>query len=68
MIGTFMKGLPLQKKTMLPESQLLGAIIEGELGTVFIKAVGNKDLVKENENKFKLMISEGLKVQFKNFL
>ena len=67
-IGTFMKGLPLQKKTMLPESQLLGAIIEGELGTVFIKAVGNKDLVKENENKFKLMISEGLKVHFKNFL
>ena len=67
-IGTFMKGLRLQKKTMLPESQLLGAIIKGELGTVFIKAVGNKDLVKENENKFKLMISEGLKVQFKNFI
>ena len=67
-IGTFMKGLPLQKKTMLPDSKLLGAIIDGELGTIFIKAVGNKDLVKENENKFKLMISEGLKVHFKNFL
>ncbi len=67
-IGTFMQGLPLQKKTMLPDSQLLGAIIEGHIGTVFIKAIGNKDLVKENENKFKLMISEGLKVNFQNFL
>ena len=67
-IGTFLKGLPLQKKTMLHDSKLLGAIIDGELGTIFIKAVGNKDLVKENENKFKLMISEGLKVHFKNFL
>ena len=63
-----MQGLPLQKKTMLPDSQLLGAIIEGQIGTVFIKAIGNKDLVKENENKFKLMISEGLKVNFQNFL
>ena len=67
-IGTFMKGLPLREKTKIPETQLLGAIIEGELGTVFIKAVGNKDLVKENEIKFKLMISEGLKAHFNSFL
>tara|TARA_Y100001968_G_scaffold31789_1_gene24433 strand:- start:130 stop:732 length:603 start_codon:yes stop_codon:yes gene_type:complete len=58
--GTYLKGIPLRKKTPIPNCQLLGAIVEGKQGTVFIKAVGDKKLIKKNELEFKKMIKEAI--------
>ena len=44
--GTFMKGPPFGgSKVPVPESGLLGAIIDGKQGAVFIKTTGPKAIV-----------------------
>ena len=66
--GTYLKGLPLREKTPVDNCQLFGAIIEGHLGTVFIKATGDKNVILNNRNKFKEMIKSALNSFYKTLL
>ena len=66
--GTYLKGLPLREKTPVDNCQLFGAIIEGDLGTVFIKATGDKNVILNNRNKFKEMIKSALNSFYKTLL
>ncbi len=60
--GTFMKGPPFGgNKVPVPNSGLLGAIIEGKQGSVFIKATGPKAIVKSVEKDMKALIVNALK-------
>ena len=61
-VGTFMKGPPFGgNKVPVPNSGLLGAIVEGKQGAVFIKATGPKAIVKSTEKDLKPMVSKALK-------
>ena len=60
--GTFMKGPPFGgNKVPVPDSGLLGAIIGGKQGAVFIKTTGPKATVKSAEKDLKAMITKALK-------
>ena len=59
--GTYMSGLPSGAKTPMPNHALLGAIVEGEAGSVFIKLTGPKALAKSAEADFKKMVEGALK-------
>ena len=59
--GTYLSGLPSGAKTSMPNHALLGAIVEGEEGSVFIKLTGPKALAKSAEADFKKMIEGALK-------
>ena len=57
-----MKGPPFGgNKVPVPNSGLLGAIIEGKQGAVFIKATGPKTIVKNAEKDMKTMVAKALK-------
>ncbi len=61
-VGTFMKGPPFGgNKIPVPNSGLIGAIIEGKQGAVFIKATGPKTIVKNAEKDMKTMVAKALK-------
>ena len=60
--GTFMKGPPFGgNKVPVPNSGLLGAIIGGKKGAVFIKTTGPKAIVKRAEKDLKVMVAKSLK-------
>jgi len=60
--GTFMKGPPFGgNKVAVPNSGLLGAIVEGKQGAVFIKATGPKAIIKSAQKELKVMVSKALK-------
>lgn len=50
--GTFKAGTVGGPTYPLPDSALLGAIIENDNGAVFVKMTGPKDIVKASEPKF----------------
>ena len=61
-VGTFMKGPPFGgNKVPVPNSGLLGTIIDGKQGAVFIKATGPKTIIKSAEKDLKAMVSKALK-------
>ena len=61
-VGTFMKGPPFGgNKVPVPNSGLVGAIINGKQGAVFIKATGPKTIVKSAEKEMKAMVIKALK-------
>ena len=61
-VGTFMKGSPFGgNKIPVLNSGLIGAIIEGKQGAVFIKATGPKTIVKGTEKDMKTMVAKALK-------
>ena len=61
-VGTFMKGPPFGgNKIPVLNSGLIGAIIEGKQGAVFIKATGPKTIVKNAEKDMKTMVAKALK-------
>lgn len=59
--GTFSSGMPGGPKTPKPNYALIGAIIEGGQGSVFVKMTGPKELAKGATADFKAMIESGLK-------
>ena len=60
--GTFMKGPPFGgNKVPVPDSSLLGTIIGGKQGAVFIKTTGPKAIVKGAEKALKAMVAKALK-------
>ena len=54
--GTYKSGMPGGPSTPQPNSMLLGAILEGDQGSVFIKLTGPAVLVKASQDAFKKMV------------
>jgi hypothetical protein len=59
--GTYLSGMPSGPKTPLKDHRLLGAIVEGNRGHVFIRMTGPTGLVKESTEAFKEMVEGALK-------
>ena len=59
--GTFLSGRPFGPKTPKEGYALLGAIIEGKKGAIFIKMTGPESAVKSNADKMKAMVEGALK-------
>lgn len=58
--GTFLSGSPFGPKTPKPGHSLLGAIIEGRQGSIFLKMVGQTSAVQEYENPLIGIIEKSL--------
>jgi hypothetical protein len=58
--GTYMSGTPGGPKTAQPDSTLLGAIIESDAGSVFIKLTGPSALAKAAAAEFRKMAESGI--------
>jgi len=59
--GTFMSGRPFGPKTPKEGYALLGAIIEGKQGAIFVKMTGPEAAVKANSDKMRAMAESALK-------
>jgi hypothetical protein len=59
--GTYLSGQPGGAKTPMTNHALLGAIVEGAEGSVFIKLTGPKALAKSAEADFKKLVEGALK-------
>ena len=59
--GTFMSGRPFGPKTPKEGYALLGAIIEGKQGAIFVKMTGPDASVQANAGKMKAMVEGALK-------
>ena len=57
-----MKGPPFGgNKVPVPNSGLIGAIIDSKQGAVFIKATGPKNIIKSTEKALRAMVKTALK-------
>ena len=59
--GTYKSGMPGGPQTPMPNYALVGAIIEAEQGSVFVKMTGPKELVQSAKPDFKKMVESALK-------
>ena len=59
--GTFMSGRPFGPKTPKKGFALLGAIIEGKQGAIFVKMTGPEAAVKSNSDKMSAMVANALR-------
>ena len=59
--GTYQSGMPGGPKTPQPGTMLLGAIIEDDAGSVFIKVTAPVDLAKAAQPAFRKMVESALK-------
>jgi len=59
--GTYKSGMPGGPQTPNPGYALLGAIIEAEQGSVFVKMTGPKETTEPATGAFKKMVEEALK-------
>jgi len=59
--GTFMTGRPFGPKTPKEGYALLGAIVEGKQGAIFVKMTGPEAAVQANAEKMKGMVEGALK-------
>ncbi|MEW6160408.1 MAG: hypothetical protein AB1813_23480 [Verrucomicrobiota bacterium] len=59
--GTYLSGLPGQQQTPMKNYALMGGIIEGKEGSVFIRMTGPTEVVKGAQADFKKMVESALK-------
>lgn len=59
--GTYLSGMPGGSKTPQPNTMLLGAVLESESGSVFVKMTGPAALTKASITDFKQMVEGALK-------
>ena len=59
--GTFLSGRPFGAKTPKEGYALLGAIIEGKQGAIFVKMTGPEAAVEANADKMRAMAESALK-------
>ncbi len=59
--GTFMSGRPFGPKTPKKGYALLGAIIEGKQGAIFVKMTGPETAVKSNSDRMSAMVENALR-------
>ncbi len=60
-LGTYLSGMPGGAKTSQADTVLLGAIVEGPEGFIFVKMTGHKSVVQPAEKDFNAMIETRLK-------
>jgi hypothetical protein len=58
--GTYKSGVPGGPTTPLPNTMLLGAILESTQGNVFVRMTGPMELVKSSGEDFKKMVNGAL--------
>ena len=58
--GTYLSGMPGGAKTPQANTMLLGAILESEQGSVFIKLTSPVELAKQSETAFRKMVEGSL--------
>lgn len=58
--GTYLSGMPGGAKTPMPGSMLLGAIVESDDGSVFIKFTGPAALAKSSKADFRKLAESGI--------
>lgn len=58
--GTFLSGSPFGPKTPMPGYSLIGAIVEGRQGSIFLKMVGQTPAIEEFEKPVIEMIENSL--------
>ncbi len=56
--GTYQSGMPGGPKTPMPNTMLMGGIIESDKGNVFIRLTGPVPLAKASQAKFRKMIED----------
>ena len=61
--GTFSSGMPGGPTTALDNYALLGVIVEGKEGNVFVKMTGPAALVKESQKKFLAFITAAIEAR-----
>jgi hypothetical protein len=61
--GTFSSGMPGGPTTALDNYALLGAIVEGKEGNVFVKMTGPIDLVKQSRKKFLAFLTAAIEAR-----
>jgi hypothetical protein len=59
--GTYMSGMPGGVQTAMPDSGLIGAVIDIPGGSVFVKFTGPKGLVESHQAEFRKMVEGALK-------
>jgi hypothetical protein len=59
--GTYKSGMPGGPTTPVPNTKLLGAILESDRGNVFVKMTGPADLVSRARDEYRKMIQGALK-------
>ena len=59
--GTYKSGMPGGPQTPMPNYALIGAIIEADEGSVFVKMTGPKELTKSATADFKKMVESAVK-------
>jgi hypothetical protein len=59
--GTFMSGPPFGEKVAKKEQALLGAIMQGKKGLVFVKMTGPKATTQAAGDNFKIMVEKAMK-------
>lgn len=59
--GTYKSGMPGGPQTPMPGSALMGAIIDAEQGSIFVKMTGPNALVKSKSADFRKLVESGLK-------
>lgn len=59
--GTYLSGMPGGAKTEMPDALLLGAIVEGAQGSVFVRLTGPAAQAKGQAGAFRAMIEKALK-------
>jgi hypothetical protein len=59
--GTYNSGMPGGPTTPMPDTALIGAILESEQGNVYVRMTGPKDFVKSSVAEFKKMVESGAK-------
>jgi hypothetical protein len=61
--GTFSSGMPGGPTTAMDNYALLGAIVEGKEGNVFVKMTGPVGLVKESQKKFLAFVTAAIEAR-----
>lgn len=56
--GTYQSGMPGGPKTPMPNTMLMGGIIESDQGNVFVRLTGPVALAKASQTKFRKMIED----------
>ena len=59
--GTYQSGMPGGPKTPQPSTMLLGAILEDDAGSVFIKLIAPVELARASQTAFRKMVEGALK-------
>lgn len=59
--GAFLSGMPGQPSTPVPDSTLIGAVVDGPRGPIYLKMTGPSDVVASQRDRFLAMLKASRK-------